>query len=219
MHQTTKRSWSALRTLRSLVSAALSALGSWRLFWLLAFTLSAANYLKLLQLDIHSARGLEAFIIFSVRCALPLFIVAFTASSLKVLWPCRATRWLLANRRYFGLGFAAGMAWHLSFVAYSFYLFGNRLNAIVLAADAVGAAFLLLLTVTSFRFVSRHMKLRNWRRLHRLGVYAIWLLALYIYQGIARADRDALHILFLAILIGAWLLRVAAWAKTRSMSP
>lgn len=193
--------------------------GSWRLFAVFALLISAANCVALPFVDFRTARGTESIILYSVRCALPLFIVAFTASSVRVLWPSRAARWLLTNRRYFGLAFAFGMAWHLAFVFYSFYKFGVRLNRFALTVDVTGVSFLFLLTVTSFRRISLHMKLRDWLWLHKLGIYAIWILATYIYQGSLRADRDLFHFLALGILIAAWLLRVAAWIKSRASSP
>jgi methionine sulfoxide reductase heme-binding subunit len=191
-------------------------LESWRLFWLLALIVSVGICLGLRSSDFHSGRGLEHIILHSVRCALPLFVVAFTASSLVTLWPSRITRWLLANRRFIGLTFAFGMAWHLSFVAYSIILFGNQLNARATAADLVGLAFLLLLTLTSFRFGARWLSRANWRRLHKTGVYAIWFLATYIYLGNVRGGGDLLHYTGLTVLLVAWLLRVAAWIKLRT---
>jgi len=188
---------------------------SWRLFWLLALLESVAISLGLPSTDFHSGHGLEHIILRSVRCALPLFVLAFTASSLAILWPSRTTRWLLANRRYIGLAFAFAMAWHLSFVAYSIILFGNQLNARATAADLVGLAFLVLLTLTSFRWGARRLSRANWRRLHKTGVYAIWFLATYIYLGNVRGGGDLLHDTGLSLLLAAWLLRVAAWIKQR----
>jgi sulfoxide reductase heme-binding subunit YedZ len=189
------------------------AIESWRLFWLLALAISVAIIPGLPAMDLHSARGMEPIIVRSVRCALPLFLVAFTASSLVTLWPRRTTRWLLSNRRYIGLAFAFGMAWHLTFVGYTLLSFGNSLSFRVLAADVVGLAFLVAMTVTSFRWFSRWLSAANWRRLHKTGAYAIWLLAVYIYQGGARSDRDLFHVMVLGVLLAAWALRVAAWAR------
>jgi methionine sulfoxide reductase heme-binding subunit len=188
---------------------------SWRLFWMLALATSAAICLGLPATDFHSARGLEYIILRSVRCALPWFVVAFTASSLATLWPSRTTRWLLSNRRYIGLTFAVGMAWHLSFVAYSFWLFGNRLNATATALDVIGLTFLVLMTLTSFRWSARRLSAANWRRLHKTGAYVIWLLATDIYLGNVRGGADLLHLTGLAVLVAAWLLRVAAWTRQR----
>jgi hypothetical protein len=193
----------------------MKALQGWSLFWVMAFAISVAISLGLPQTDFHTARGTEGIVLRSVRCALPFFLVAFTASSLATLWPGSFTRWLLANRRYFGLAFAFGMAWHLSFVSYYLLRFHIHFNSRALTADYVGLTFLVALTLTSFRPVSRHLSAATWRHLHKLGVYMIWLLAVYIYQGGARSDRDLLHIGGLLVLLGCFALRVAAWMKKR----
>jgi sulfoxide reductase heme-binding subunit YedZ len=193
----------------------LTPIGSWRLFWLLAIVESVAISSGLPSADFRSVHGMEPIILHSVRCALPLFVLAFTASSLASLWPSRATRWLLSNRRYIGLAFAFGMAWHLSFVGYAIFSFGNRLNAKATALDLTGLTFLLLMTLTSFRWSARRLGPANWRRLHKTGIYVIWFVATYIYLGGVRHGGDRLHYTILGILLGAWLLRIAAWMKAR----
>ena len=187
-------------------------LNSWSLFWALALAASVINLLGLPEADLHSARGMSPIIVRTVRCALPLFLVAFTASSLATLWPSTGTRWLLANRRYIGLAFAFSMAWHFCFVAYTIWTFGNPLNAKATALDGIGFVFLLLLTLTSFRPFARHLSRVNWRRLHKAGVYAIWLVATAIYFHSIR-DGDLFHRVAFAVLLAAWALRAAAWAK------
>jgi methionine sulfoxide reductase heme-binding subunit len=193
----------------------LRAFGSWRLFWMLAVIESVAISSGLPFANFHSFRGTEPIILRSVRCALPLFLLAFAASSLTTLWPNRTTRWLLSNRRYIGLAFAFGMAWHFGFVAYSIFLFGNGLNARATALDLTGLTFLLLMTLTSFRWSARRVGAANWRRLHKTGIYIIWFVATYIYLGSVRHGGDRLHDTILGLLLAAWLLRIAAWMKHR----
>lgn len=190
-------------------------LNSWTLFWVLALAASAVNLLGLPEADFHSARGMSPIILRSVRCALTLFVVAFTSSSLATLWPSRGTRWLLVNRRYIGLAFTFGMAWHFSFVGYAIWTFGNPLNAKATALDAIGFLFLLLLTLTSFRSFARHLSRINWRRLHKTGVYVIWLVATSIYFHSVKDGGDLFHRAAFAVLLAAWALRAAAWAKKR----
>jgi methionine sulfoxide reductase heme-binding subunit len=190
-------------------------LNAWRLFWVLALAASVANLLGLPEADFHSGRGMSPIILRSVRCALPLFLVAFTASSLARLWPSTGTRWLLANRRYIGLAFAFGMAWHLSFVAYRIWTFGNPLNVKATALDVIGFVFLLLLTLTSFRSFARTLSRANWRRLHKIGVYVIWLVPTLIYFHRVRGESVLFDRVMFAVLLAAWLLRAAAWAKKR----
>jgi methionine sulfoxide reductase heme-binding subunit len=197
------------------------ALESWRLFWLLALATSVAICLGLPLADFHSARGTASMILLSVRDALPLFLLAFTASSLATIWPSRLTKWLLRNRRYIGLGFAFGMAWHFSFVGYSIISFGlteSGLNAKSLALDLIALIFLLLMTLTSFRWAARRLTSVEWRRLHRTGIYVIWFVATYIYLGGLRHGADVLHVVAFSLLIAAWLLRVTAWLSRRVRS-
>lgn len=189
------------------------SLDSWRLFWLLALAISAVNCAALSDADLRTERGTTPMILLAVRCALPFFLLAFTASSAARLWPGRATRWLLANRRYLGLAFAFGMAWHLSFVAYSALTFGYHLNRTITTLDLIGLTFLLALTVTSSGWAVRRLGTANWKRLHKAGVYFIWLLATFIYFEFAKGNRDVFDFAALGVMLAAWLVRVAAWRR------
>ena len=188
-------------------------LNSWPLFWVLVLAVSVASLLGLSGSDFHSARGMAPAILVSVRCALPLFVVAFTASSLATLWRSAFTRWLLANRRYIGLAFAFGMTWHFTFVAYTIWNFGNPLNVKATALDLFGFTFLLLLTLTSFRPFAHCLSRANWQRLHKAGVYAIWLVPSAIYFHGVREGWGLYYRAAFAVLLAAWMLRVAAWWK------
>jgi DMSO/TMAO reductase YedYZ heme-binding membrane subunit len=75
--------------------------------------------------------------------------------------------------------------------------------------------FLLLLTLTSSQWAVHRLGPRNWRRLHKTGVYVIWLLTTDIYLYSVKGGGDRTHYAVLAVLFGAWVLRVAAWAKQR----
>jgi sulfoxide reductase heme-binding subunit YedZ len=190
-------------------------LNSWSLFWVLALAVSTATLLGLSHTDFHSAQGTSYIVHRSVRCALPLFVLAFTASSLAILWRSTLTRWLLANRRYIGLSFAFAMALHFGFVAYFIWSFGNPLNIRATLMDLVGFIFLLMMTLTSFRRGARYLSRANWRRLHKMGVYAIWLVATLIYFHGVRVGAGLPYRVFLGVLLVAWMLRVAAWARQR----
>jgi hypothetical protein len=193
-----------------------TAIGSWQLFWILVLVTSVAICLRLPAANFRTAHGMEPIILHSVRCALPLFLVAFTASSLATLWPGTFTRWLLSNRRYIGLAFAASMVWHFTFVGYTFLVFGRQLNLTVTTLDLIGAAFLAALALTSFRRTARRLGPANWRRLHKIGVYAIWLLATYIYASGFHYQHDGFHLAATSIFVAAWLLRVAAWSRGKN---
>ena len=193
----------------------MSKVNSWSLFWVLALAVSTATLLGLPHADFHSGRGMTSIVHRSVRCALPLFVLAFTASSLVILWPSTLTRWMLANRRYIGLAFAFAMAWHFGFEAYTIWSFGNPLNVKATLMDVIGFIFLLMMTLTSFRWGARYLSRANWRRLHKTGVYAIWLVATIIYFHAVRVGAELMYRAFLGVLLVAWMLRVAAWGRQR----
>ena len=122
---------------------------------------------------------------------------------------------MLANRRYIGLAFAFAMALHFGFVAYFIGSFGNPLNLRATLMDVVGFIFLLMMTLTSFRWGASYLSRANWRRLHKTGVYAIWLVAILIYFHAVRVGAGPMYRFFLGVLLVAWMLRVAAWARLR----
>jgi methionine sulfoxide reductase heme-binding subunit len=186
---------------------------SWRLFWTLAIAISTANCLALPFTDLHSAHGAEFIVLYTVLCALPFLLVAFTASSLATLWPSRGTRWLLANRRYFGLAFAFGMSWHFAFVGYYMTLFGNPINNRDLTLDLIGLCFLAAMTLTSFRRFARRLTLADWRRLHKAGIYTLWFLPTFFYLDDLRNNWDAFHCVVLAALFAALVPRGIAYVQ------
>jgi methionine sulfoxide reductase heme-binding subunit len=188
----------------------------WRLFWTLALLISVAILLKTRSraIDLHTDLGLLLMIQRSVKCALPFFVVAFSASSLAQLFPNAFTRWLLANRRYIGLAFAFGMAWHFSFISWLALRGYNRFLFLPTVIDLIGAVFLVAMTVTSFPRLAPLSPLA-WRRLHKSGVYVIWAVAVYTYLLGLPELRGIKEQAPLAGLLGAWLLRIAAWIKLR----
>lgn len=192
-----------------------AGLSSWRVFWVGALAISAVNCAALSRVDLSTQRGATAMILLAIRCALPFFLLAFTASSAARLWPGKATGWLLANRRYLGLAFAFGMAWHLTFVGYLTAMFGYPLNRTFTVLDFTGVTFLLALTLTSSGRAVRSLGGANWKRLHRAGVYVIWLLSTYIFFEFAKEHGDLFDFGALAMMLAAWLVRVAAWWRRR----
>lgn len=75
------------------------------------------------------------------------------------------------------------------------------------------------MTLTSFRGASRHVSVATWRRLHKTGVYVIWLRATYIYQSFARAGHDIFDVTAVGILLLAGGIRAAAWSQARLARP
>jgi methionine sulfoxide reductase heme-binding subunit len=191
------------------------SLRSWSLFWVLAAVISGINCLSLTRTDFGSYDSTQAAIVRTMFYALPCLLAAFLASSLVRLWPGRATRWLLANRRYVGLGFSAGMVWHLTIVTYFLWTFGNHLAARDLSLDVIGLAFLAAMTVTSFSPFRSRLTPVNWRRLHTTGIYTLWFLPTFFFLEDFIEDHDPLYGVAAAVMISALGVRAAGWLRTR----
>jgi len=188
-----------------------AVLKSWRLFGVLVLAISTADLLALPHADFHTLRGTEFMVWCTVVCALPCLLIAFTASSVAILWPSRTTRWILANRRYIGLAFAFGMSWHFAFVAYFLLTFGYHMRSIDLTLDIIGLCFLIAMTLTSFPRFARRLSVANWRRLHRTGIYTLWFLPTFFFLDDYLRDHEPLYLGMLGVLFAALALRFLAW--------
>ncbi len=183
---------------------------SWGLFWWLLAGISIADLIALPRVDWHSDRSVEALILRTILVVLPCLVAAFLASSLARLWPGRVTRWLMANRRYVGLAFAAGMAWHFVFVGYFFWAFGYRLEPQDITLDVIGVLFLVAMTWTSFPTWSGRLSPANWHRLHKAGIFTLWFLPTFFFLEDFVRERDVFDGAALGSLLVVLAVRAAA---------
>jgi len=106
------------------------------------------------------------------------FLAAFTASAWRRLRPTPTTRWLLRNRRYLGLSFAASHLVHgLAILALARRLPGGwgALPPTTLAGGGAGYAFIAAMAATSNDRAVAALG-RWWHRLHTTGVYVLWFI-------------------------------------------
>ena len=194
----------------------------WGLFSLITIPISLAVIMRMVPLDMFTARDISSVIQFSVRCSVPWLYLAFAASSLVVLFPGEISRWVLRNRRYIGLCFAAAMAWQLTFIVWmvtshwSYYI-----AEVYLFSDVVvqipGYLFLIAMTVTSFRPGRRMLSGQQWRTLHKTAIYFLWgtVWSTYWYELYYYNDIQFIDYLFYWAGFIAFGLRVAAWSQKR----
>lgn len=199
------------------------AINNWRLLAIVAAALSGANVLAMVSGDVGSAEGISALIAHSVRLSVPWLYLAFAASSLQTLYPSAASRWLLRNRKMFGLAFAAGMAWQALFILWLVIKYTDYYVAeVYVLRDAIegviGYLLLLAMTITSFRAGRRRLSARQWKYLHTAGIYFLWAYAasVYWYEIYYYQTPDWLDYLLYYAGALAWALRLAAWIRQRS---
>jgi len=146
----------------------------------------------------------------TARTALPLFLVAYLASSLVRLWPSDLTRALARRRRQWGLGFAIAHGVHLVALAVNVLHFGPARPWQTLIGGGIAYLMVLLMALTSNDTSVRRLG-RGWRWLHRFGIHYIWLIFFISYAGrIGSADKMVTGWVFSSLLILALGVRLLA---------
>ena len=201
------------------------AFNGWRLFLLLLVLLSLPLAIAATRADFGQASTVSGFIALSVQVSVPWLYLAFAASALARLFPGDATRWLLRNRRYVGLAYAAGMAWQLVFIlwllsAHIDYYHEVADNPYDLAEELPGYVFLLAMVLTSFRRGRELLGSQRWNRLHTLGIYYLWAetWSTYWWYAFYYEEPRALYFVYFWAGLLAWGLRVLDWQRTRARS-
>jgi methionine sulfoxide reductase heme-binding subunit len=156
-------------------------------------------------------RGLRA----TARTSLALFLLAFAASSLRRLWPNRATGWLLRNRRYVGVSFAVSHFTHLGLIASLAHFTPERFaNPLGLVPGFTAYLFLAAMTATSFDRTTRWLGKTWWRRLHLAGSWWIWVVFAGNYAS--KVTRGPGFAIAAAACFAVAGLRVIAWLRARA---
>ncbi len=154
--------------------------------------------------------GWRAVIRLTAKTSLALFTAAFVASSVRILWPSPATRWLLANRRYVGVSFAASHAMHLIGILLVLRLAPDfAVNPTTLIGGGLAYVFLAAMTATSFDRTAAWLGPRRWKLLHRTGMYYCWFIFFISYAPRAAIESPA-YLLFVIILVVSLAVRFAA---------
>ncbi len=196
-------------------------LNDWSLFSLITVPISLAVVAAMATADLSSATGVSSLLQLSVRCSVPWLYVAFAASSLHLLLSNEFSRWLLRNRRMFGLSFAAGMAWQLMFILWMVTgYWGYYVDEVYLFADVAvqipGYVFLIAMAVTSFRPVRRKLSPKHWRALHKTGIYFVWgtVWSTYWYELYYYEDIQIIDYVYYWAGFLVWGTRIIAWSRT-----
>jgi DMSO/TMAO reductase YedYZ heme-binding membrane subunit len=155
----------------------------------------------------------------TARVGLPLFLIAYSASSLGRLWPNRLTRAVWRDRRWWGLGFAASHAVHLYALVMALEASGEQRTVASLVPGGIAYLFILLMALTSNDAAMRMLG-RNWKRLHSLGIHYIWLVYTLAYAGrLFDAETRPEAIYGVSLSLAALGLRLAARRKAAGIKP
>ena len=199
------------------------SLNGWPLFYLVAALTFAAIALGLVITGVSSPEATVSLIRLSVQLASPWVFLAYVARPLVQLHPGRFSKWLLRNRRYLGLSFAAGFAWQGVFIAvllalHPDYYWQVLHNTADFVLRMLSYLLLLALTVTSFYPVRRAMRPNTWRVLHLVGIWYFWAAIWVSYVGVLLiGDTRIIAIVYVMAGLIVLTVRVAAYLKKRSI--
>ncbi len=192
-------------------------LSGWNLTKILSFLLIVNVIITFYLLDIKNKETISVLIRSTAQFSFILFMLAFSASSLYYFWKNKFTKWLLANRRYLGVSFAVSHYIHLfALLMMTFYSsFNVFVDRGLFATIGGGTAyvFITIMTITSFDSTRNLLSTKNWKRVHTIGSYFIWIIFTKSYlPEIANTPKTAI---FSIILIGVILLRILKSIKTK----
>ena len=195
-------------------------LNHWKLFFVVSGLISLSTVLTAAQLDLSTAESISSMIKYTVRGAVPFLFLVFLASSLQVVLPSLFSRWLARNRKFLGLCFASAMAWQALFILWlvnihSHYYAKEVYNLSDTIEGVGGYLFLLAMVATSFEFGRSRLTVKQWRNLHKAGIYYLWAYAwsVYWYELYYYGTLELIDYVFYWFGFGAWGLRILAWSK------
>jgi methionine sulfoxide reductase heme-binding subunit len=145
----------------------------------------------------------------TARIALPMFLVAYLASSLLRLWSGDLTKALVRRRRQWGLGFALTHTIHLAALAYNVLNYDPR-SLPSLFPGGLAYVMVYIMAMTSNNTSMKALG-KNWKRLHIFGIDYIWFIftASYVTR-IFKPEMMATGLLFTPVMFAALGLRLYA---------
>lgn len=160
--------------------------------------------------------GLRLAIRATARTSFFLYALAFTAAPLQTLFPGPFPRYLVRNRRYFGLSFGISHLYHLGAILLLVFQGSSRSVGGVAAFLPGGVLYLWIffMMATSNDRAVQWLGPRRWKLLHRIGMTFIFLGFLKGF-GLSIAKDPLVYGPLFAMLMSPLGLRCAAWISAR----
>ena len=155
----------------------------------------------------------------TARVGFPIFIIAYSASSLGRLWPGNFTRTIWRDRRWWGLGFFASHTIHLYALTTYNRLADHASSLTTIIGGGFGYVLLFAMAATSNQAAMRALG-HNWKRLHSIGIHYLWFIFAISYLGrVMKSESMTTGVIGISVALAALGLRIAAWLKGRNRAP
>lgn len=152
----------------------------------------------------------------TARTSVFFFLAAFSASALYKLTQSDAARVLLRNRRHVGLSFALAHYIHLGVLVAYFAVSGEEPGIVRIVGGGLAYLLIALMAVTSTEGAQRRLG-RNWRRLHLVGGWYVWIVFLNSYLGRTLEGREPVWMFgaITALMLAAAVMRISVSVRER----
>ncbi|MFK7841021.1 MAG: hypothetical protein AB8B54_02045 [Sphingorhabdus sp.] len=151
------------------------------------------------------------------RVGLPLFLIAYLASSLHQIWRGNLTKALIRRRRQWGLAFAWTHSVHLVALTYFLAIAGTPPDVVTILGGGLAYLLIYLMALTSNNWSMKKLGTK-WKYLHSFGIHYIWFIYLLTYAGrLGDPQMSHIGIIGVGLLVLALLLRlITRWRKRSS---
>ncbi|MEM9622447.1 MAG: hypothetical protein AAF993_12405 [Pseudomonadota bacterium] len=153
----------------------------------------------------------------TARTSVLFFIAAFAVGALAKITRSQAARQLVRNRRHIGLAFALAHFLHLGVLVAYFAVSGEDPGIISIVGGGTAYLMIAVMTATSNNLSMRKLG-ANWRKIHVVCSWYVWLIFLNSYTGRVLEGREPawMFIAITALLLGAALLRLVVRVRART---
>jgi methionine sulfoxide reductase heme-binding subunit len=188
----------------------------WRLLGLLMAIVTAMSGIAFAG-NPGSVGGVHLVIRLTAWTSFALFMLAFAAAAMVILFPSGLAHWQLRNRRFLGLSFAFSHLVHavaiVAYVRMAPELFWQDRNPSGNIPGLVGYAFIVAMAATSFDATARLTGPRLWKLIHGIGIWVIWFD--FVAASAKRIPQSIGYTVPVVIALAALGLRVIALRRKR----
>ena len=151
---------------------------------------------------------------YSAHLAFVFLLLAFSASTLKVLVNNAQTRGLVRYRRQLGLGFATAHTFHLvALILFLSNLEGYSVDASV-AVAGFGYVVTALLALTSNDYSVRRLGPAKWKQLHAIGISILMLYFFVAFSGRLLTSFAPTYWVYIALIVTAVVAKLRVKRRT-----
>jgi len=193
---------------------------NWAVFFtaFVATGLTAIAFFSSVGIDDESSR-IALFL--SARIAFVILLLIFVARPLHQMFVTPATSKLVRNRRLLGIAFVGIHTAHLGLIIHRARTFDDfEFSLVANLPGMLTYVVIYLLFATSFNATTKMLGPRNWKILHKVGLF--WIFAVFAQTQLPDSlDKlDDMNWLLATLIVVAVIIRTTAYlARRRRISP